>query len=67
VPAAILQHKDNATSIKLGDVHVYDHTRNLKFVWIKNMPFGLMLRFAHPKLLQEIGSCGAFPTPTSAA
>ena len=56
VPAAILQHKGNATSIKLSDVHVYHHTRNLEFVWIKNMPSELMLRFAHHKILQEIGS-----------
>jgi hypothetical protein len=28
----------------------------LEFVWIKNMPLGLMLRFAHHKILQEIGS-----------
>lgn len=51
-------HKGNATSIKLSDVHVYYHRRNLEFVWLKNMPFGLMLRFAHYKLLQEIGSFG---------
>jgi GT2 family glycosyltransferase len=56
VPAAVLQHKSNATSIKLSDVHVYYHTRNLEFVWVKNMPAALMLRFAHHKLLQEIGS-----------
>lgn len=56
VPAAVLQHKSNATSIKLSDTHVYYHTRNLEFVWTKNMPAGLMLRFAHHKLFQEIGS-----------
>ena len=56
VPAALIQHKSNATSIRLSDVHVYYHTRNLEFVWIKNMPTLLMLRFAHHKLIQEIGS-----------
>jgi GT2 family glycosyltransferase len=56
VPAAVLQHKSNATSIRLSAVHVYYHTRNLEFVWIKNMPALLMLRFAHHKLMQEIGS-----------
>jgi hypothetical protein len=40
----------------LSDTHVYYHTRNLEFVWIKNMPLGLMLRFAHHKLIQELGS-----------
>jgi GT2 family glycosyltransferase len=56
VPTAVLEHKSNATSIRLSAVHVYYHTRNLEFVWIKNMPALLMLRFAHHKLMQEIGS-----------
>ena len=56
VPSAVAYHKGNATAGRLSDTHVYYHTRNLEFVWIKNMPLGLMLRFAHHKLLQEIGS-----------
>lgn len=56
VPDAIVYHKGNATAGRLSDTHVYYHTRNLEFVWIKNMPLGLMLRFAQQKLLQEIGS-----------
>ena len=57
-PDAIMRHKANATAGRLSDTHVYYHTRNLEFVWIKNMPFALVLRFAHHKLLQEIGSFG---------
>jgi GT2 family glycosyltransferase len=56
VPTAVAYHVANATSRRLSDLHVYYHTRNLEFVWIKNMPFGLMLRFAHHKLIQELGS-----------
>lgn len=56
VPTALAYHKGNATSVRLSETHVYYHTRNLEFVWIKNMPAGLMLRFAHHKLCQEIGS-----------
>lgn len=56
VADAVVRHRGNATSIRLSDTHVYYHTRNLEFVWIKNMPAGLMLRFAHHKLVQEIGS-----------
>ncbi len=56
VPSAIVYHKMNATSRRLSDLHVYHHTRNLEFVWIKNMPTGLMLRFAHHKLIQEFGA-----------
>lgn len=56
VPDAIVYHRGNATAGRLSDTHVYYHTRNLEFVWIKNMPLGLMLRFAHHKLFQEFGS-----------
>jgi GT2 family glycosyltransferase len=56
VPAAVAYHVANATSKRLSDLHVYYHTRNLEFVWIKNMPFGLMLRFSHHKVIQELGS-----------
>ncbi|HEX6034613.1 MAG TPA: glycosyltransferase family 2 protein, partial [Anaerolineales bacterium] len=56
VPDAVVYHKGNATAGRLSDTHVYYHTRNLEFVWIKNMPAGLMLRFAHHKILQELGS-----------
>lgn len=56
VPEAVVYHKGNATSVRLSDLHVYYHARNLEFVWIKNMPTALMLRFAHHKLVQEIGS-----------
>jgi GT2 family glycosyltransferase len=56
VSDAIMHHNANATSVRLSDTHVYYHTRNLEFVWMKNMPLGLILRFAHHKLFQEIGS-----------
>lgn len=56
VPTAIVHHVSNATTVRLSDTHVYYHARNLEFVWIKNMPAGLMLRFAPQKLIQEIGS-----------
>jgi GT2 family glycosyltransferase len=56
VPTAIAYHMANATSRRLSDMHVYYHTRNLEFVWIKNMPFETMLRFAHHKVIQELGA-----------
>jgi GT2 family glycosyltransferase len=56
VPTAIVHHKSNATSGRLSDVHVYYHSRNLEFVWLKNMPSSLMMRYAHHKLIQELGS-----------
>jgi GT2 family glycosyltransferase len=56
VPSAIVYHVANATAKRLSDLHVYYHTRNLEFVWIKNMPAGLMIRFVHHKIIQELGS-----------
>lgn len=56
VPQAVVYHKVNSTTGRLTDLHVYHHTRNLELVWIKNMPTGLMLRFAPGKLIQELGA-----------
>jgi GT2 family glycosyltransferase len=56
IPTAVAYHVANATTGRLSDLHVYYHTRNLEFVWIKNMPTGLMIRFAHHKIIQELGS-----------
>jgi GT2 family glycosyltransferase len=56
VPTAIVYHKLNTTARKLSDIHVYYHTRNLEFVWLKNMPTMLMVRYLHHKIFQEIGA-----------
>ena len=56
VPSAIVYHKLNTTAGKLSDVHVYYHTRNLEFVWVKNMPTKLMIRYLHHKIFQEVGA-----------
>ncbi len=56
VPTAVVYHQVNATIGRMSDLHVYYHARNLEFLWVKNMPTRLMLRFAHHKLLQELGS-----------
>jgi hypothetical protein len=56
VPTAIIYHKLNTTARKLSDLHVYYHTRNLEFVWVKNMPTMLMLRYLHHKIVQEFGA-----------
>jgi hypothetical protein len=58
VPDAVAHHKGNATSERLSDLHVYYHSRNLEFVWIKNMPGKLMLRYLHHKLIQELAAFG---------
>jgi len=56
VPDAMVHHIGGASSGKLSDNHVYFHSRNLEFVWLKNMPTTLMLRYAHHKLIQEFGT-----------
>jgi GT2 family glycosyltransferase len=56
VPGAVVHHVSNATAGRLSDTHVYYHTRNLEFVWLKNMPLSLMVRFAHHKIIQELGA-----------
>ena len=56
VPQAKVFHRVNATIGRMSDLHVYYHTRNLEFLWIKNMPTALMFRYAHHKLIQELGS-----------
>ena len=56
VPSALVRHKVNATIGNLSDLHVYYHVRNLEFLWLKNMPKELMFRYAHHKLIQELGS-----------
>jgi GT2 family glycosyltransferase len=56
VPTAVVHHKVNASIGRLSDLAVYYHTRNLEFTWIKNLPTGLILRFAHHKVIQEIGA-----------
>ena len=58
VPDAVAHHKGNATSERLSELHVYYHSRNLEFVWIKNMPGKLMLRYLHHKLIQELAAFG---------
>ncbi len=56
VPSALVHHKVNASIGHLSDLHVYYHVRNLEFLWLKNMPNALMLRYGHHKLIQELGS-----------
>ena len=54
VPTAVVYHRFHATSGLLSDVHIYHRNRNLEFVWVKNIPTRLMIRYAHHKILQEL-------------
>jgi len=56
VPDAIVYHRYRATMECQPDRQVFFSQRNIEFVYFKNMPCGLMLRFCPQRLLYEIGA-----------
>lgn len=56
VPEAVVYHKVSSTIGKLSDSSVYYFSRNSFLVWLKNMPFRLIVRYFHHRLLYEIFS-----------
>ncbi len=55
VPKAVVHHVMSASIGRESDLSIYYNMRNGDFVWIKNMPLSLLLRFLHHKLLAELG------------
>lgn len=55
VPTALVRHRVGASLERIKDQAVYFLARNDEFVWIKNMPTPLMLRYLHHKIVQELG------------
>jgi len=60
VPEAIVYHRYRATNNKTPHRQVFFSQRNIEFVWLKNMPFGLMLRWAPWRALYELGAAVYF-------
>jgi GT2 family glycosyltransferase len=56
IPQAIVYHRYRATIKKEPSRQVFCSQRNIDFVYLKNVPFGLILRSAPQTLLYEIGS-----------
>ena len=56
VPGAIVYHRYRATNSKLPDRQVFYSQRNIEYVWVKNMPFALIVRSAPWRLLYELGA-----------
>jgi GT2 family glycosyltransferase len=56
IPGAIVYHRYRATNSKTPARQVFHSQRNIEFVYLKNMPMGLMLRSAPERLLYELGS-----------
>jgi GT2 family glycosyltransferase len=56
VPGAIVYHRYRVTIGKAPSRQVFYSQRNIEFVYLKNMPLGLILRSAPQRLLYEIGA-----------
>lgn len=56
VPGAIVYHRYRATNRKTPSRQVFYSQRNIEFVYLKNMPLGLILRSAPQRLLYELGA-----------
>lgn len=56
VPGAIVYHRYRATNRKTPSRQVFYSQRNIEFVYLKNMPLGLVLRSAPLRLLYELGA-----------
>lgn len=54
VPEAVAYHKVSASIGTLSDTAVYYFTRNNVWVWVKNVPFILMLKYLPHRILYEI-------------
>ncbi len=55
-PGAIVYHRYRATNRKTPSRQVFYSQRNIEFVYLKNMPLGLILRSAPHRLLYEVGA-----------
>jgi GT2 family glycosyltransferase len=56
VPTAIVYHRYRGTMSKYPARQVYFSQRNIEFVYLKNMPTAIMLRYLPQRLMYEIGS-----------
>ena len=62
VPGAIVYHRLGATIRKTPSIRVFYSQRNIEFVYLKNMPLGLILKSAPQRLLYEVGAAIYFST-----
>jgi GT2 family glycosyltransferase len=53
LPESKAFHMVSATSGKLSDTTVYYYSRNIEWVWIKNVPFRLMIKYLPQRILYE--------------
>lgn len=60
VPSAIVYHRFRATMNKYPARQVFLTQRNIEFVYVKNLPLGLMLRSIPQRLMYELGGAAYF-------
>ena len=60
VPEAVVFHKVNASVGELSDIGVYYFARNNVWVWIKNVPLEILLRYLPQRLVYELSSFAFF-------
>jgi GT2 family glycosyltransferase len=60
VPEAVAYHKVSASIGALSDTSVYYFARNNVWVWLKNVPLGLMIRNLPQRLIYEVCSSAFF-------
>lgn len=56
VPGAVVYHRYRATMRTEPARQVYYSQRNIEFLYLKNMPAGLMLRYLPQRILYEVGA-----------
>lgn len=56
VPEAVVRHKVRSSIGEMSDLAVYYSVRNTRFVWVKNMPFKLIMKYFYLHIIQEWGS-----------
>jgi hypothetical protein len=56
VPKAIVYHKVRSSIGHMSNIAVYYSIRNARFVWVKNMPSALLLKYFHHHVIQELGA-----------
>jgi GT2 family glycosyltransferase len=55
IPGAIVYHRYRATMNKYRSRQIFLTQRNVEFVYLKNLPFGLMVRSLPQRVLYELG------------
>ncbi len=60
VPEAVAYHKVSTSIVPMSDTAVYYFSRNNEWVWLKNVPLGLLIRTLPQRILYELSSFGYF-------